>query len=683
MLLFVSGRELYCLVYFHRTLWYDYFTIFYGDLTMKSSKNLLLYTSLAVLLGILDIIFIFFFDIGENQNRLVGAISLFIIFVWFCGIVILFVKRKKQNKIISKLLIAANSISLCILVGFCILYCLAINHRYTGDFSIQTSLFDNKNVLVIVPHQDDDINLVGGLIEQYTHQGSDVTVVFSTNGDGTADAEVRAAEAVSVLTPLGVKKENIYYLGFGDQWKPQTFGDTCIPHIYNSPDPDCVWTSDYGATATYGTQSIPCYLELPYTRNNYLHSFESIIRDVMPDTIFAVDFDEHIDHKATDLFFEEALCNVIRSQPDYHPTVYKGFCYGTAWEAVPDFHDDLNLLSTKKPDDSIWSKTSFGYVWEDRVRFPISDTNLNIVLLNNSVYHSFNDYDSQFAYTKAGTVLNGDKVFWERRTDSLLYDAEISVAGETVFLLNDFKLKDFSDISASPGAVSGVAFLNENTVQVNLEEAVTANCIYLYDHPDQAENILEGYIVFDDGTTIEFGELNADGSPTEIFFPEKQIKHFEIVPTKLEGDYAGLSEIELYDDAPDSQESETYFMAVDPDDNFAYDYIIHDGDTATFKLYRFPYAEQVNKEDITLHFESDNNDNSYRWDNDSIIVNCAKGSKCTVTISADGTSTTFGVSNPSGFSRAYLSALHNIGKVAIDTRFFLFRLYLVFYRIVN
>ena len=113
---------------------------------MKNSKNLLLYTPLAVLLGILDIIFIFFFDIGENQNRLVGAISLFIIFVWFCGIVILFVKRKKQNKIISKLLIAANSISLCILVGFCILYCLAINHRYTGDFSIQTSLFDNKNV---------------------------------------------------------------------------------------------------------------------------------------------------------------------------------------------------------------------------------------------------------------------------------------------------------------------------------------------------------------------------------------------------------------------------------------------------------------------------------------------------------------------------------------------------------
>lgn len=650
---------------------------------MKKYKNLLFYTSLAVLLGILDIIFVFFFDFGGNQNRLIGVIGLFIVAMWACGCVALLIKKGTQNKAISKLLLAGNAVAFCMLLGFACTYLLAINHHYTGGFSVSTSLFDSKNVMVIVPHQDDDINLVGGLIEQYTQNGSDVTVVFSTNGDANIEADVRAEEAVAVLTSLGMKKENIYFLGFGDQWQSQTFGETNIPHIYNSPDPDFIWTSDYGAKATYGTQSIPCYLELPYTRNNYLHSFEAVIRDNMPDTIFAVDFDTHIDHKATDLFFEEALCNILKTEPGYHPAVYKGFCYGTAWEAVPDFHDDLNPLSTKKPDDSTWSKTAFGYDWNDRVRFPVSSTNLNAVLFNNSVYHSFDQYASQFAYIQAEAVLNGDKVFWERRTDSLLYHAEISVDGESVSLLNDFKLKDFSDISATPGTCSGVAYLHNKPLQVKLENTVAANCIYLYDNPSLTENILAGYILFDDGSKAEFGKLNEDGSATILPFPEKQIKQFEIVPTKTEGEHAGLSEIELYYDALDSQKAEGFLMAVDANDNFVYDYILDEGHVAEFRLYCFPHGELMHKEDIALSFESDDETCSYSWNNDTLTVNCPKGSTCTVTVSADGMDTTFTVSNPTAFSRAYLTALQNIGKTAIDTRFFLYRFYLIFYRLVN
>ena len=650
---------------------------------MKKHKNLLLYTSLAVLLGILDLILVFFFDIGENQNRLIGAVGLLIVFIWGCGCVFLLLKNEKQSKVISRLLVAGNTVALFALLVLGTIYVLAVHRTYSGGFSLSTALFDNKNVMIIVPHQDDDINLAGGLIEQYTQRGSEVSVVFSTNGDANIEADLRAAEVVSVLTPLGVKKENIYYLGFGDQWKSQTFGDTTIPHIYNSPDPDLVWTSDYGATTTYGTQTIPCYLELPYTRNNYLHSFEAIIQDIMPDTIFAVDFDTHIDHKATDLFFEEALCNVLKSHLDYHPTVYKGFCYGTAWEAVSDFHDGLNLLSTAKPDDSTWSQTAFGYDWEKRVRFPVSSTNLNPVLFNNSVYRSFDHYDSQFAYTKAGAVLNGDKVFWERRTDSLLYHAEITVNDAETTLLNDFKLKDFSDISSTPETGSRVAFLHDGSVQVSIGNTVAANCIYLYDNPSNTDNILEGYITFDDGSTTTFGELNKNGSATVISFPEKQIQHFEVVATKKEGDFAGLSEIELYDDTPDLQKTETYLMAVDQYDNFVYDYITEEDAPAEFRLYRFPHAEQVNAEDVAVHFESDDGNSSYSWNQDVLTVNCAKGSKCSITVSAGDTCTTFTVSNPSVPVRGYLTALNSIGKAAIDIRFFFYRFYLIFYRLVN
>ena len=642
---------------------------------MNRKKNLLLYTALAVLLIVLDVIFVFFFNIGANQNRLVGIIGLLIVFIWGCGSVFLFIVKGKQHKIISRLLMIGNAMALCVILAFSIIYVLAVNYTFSGGFSLSTTLFDNKNVMIIVPHQDDDINLVGGMIEQYTQHGSDVTVVFSTAGDSYIEADVRADEVVSVLTPLGVTKENIYYLGFGDQWEAQTFGDINIPHIYNSPDPDFVWTSACGKTSTYGTQAIPCYLELPYTRNNFVQSLESIILEIMPDTIFAVDFDAHIDHRATDLLFEEALCNVLKGCPNYHPMVYKGFCYGTAWYAVPDFYGSLNLLATVKPDDSTWSQTAFGYSWENRVRFPVSSTNLNLVLFNNSVYQSFDRYASQRAYIHTEAVLNGDKVFWERRTDSLLYQAEITVNGTETSLLNDFKLKDFSDISATQPVSSGVVSLHGCSVDVNTGDDTTANCIYLYDNPSNTDNILEGYIAFEDESIVTFGALNKDGSATVIPFPEKQIRQFEIIPTKTEGDYAGLSEIELYHDTHDLHEKDTYLMAVDQYKNFVYDYIIEEENSATFELYRFPYAEQLNKEDVVLRFETDDKNNSYEWNNDLLTVNCAKGSNCSITFSDGNTSTTFSVSNPSDLTCAYLRALHNMGKTAIDIKHFFYCLH--------
>ena len=321
---------------------------------MKKYKNHLLLTSLIALLGILAILLVFYFDLGENQIHTIVIIGRYLIPAWILGNVFLFIRRFREHKIISRLLIIGNVVSLCVFLLFCSVLLLAVNHDYTGNFSLSTSLFENKNVLMIVPHQDDDINLMGGLIEQYTQGNSEVTVVFTTNGDKFGNTDVRAEEVLSVLTTLGVQKENIYYLGFGDQWKSQTQDGTELFHIYNSIDPDAVWTSDFGATATYSTPSIPCYQELPYTRNNFLRSLEEIIQKIKPDTIFVTDFDRHIDHKATDLLFEEVLCNILKDNTDYHPTVYKGFCYGTAWEAVFDFHSSINLLSTKKPDDSTW-----------------------------------------------------------------------------------------------------------------------------------------------------------------------------------------------------------------------------------------------------------------------------------------------------------------------------------------
>ena len=541
---------------------------------MKKYRQFFSFTLFIVLLEVAGTLVITSPVFWEATIHHFRKLSTALIALWLCGTVYLLIKKGRLPKILSRLLVVCNGVLAGVTAGFSLLCVLAFTHSYQGDFSVRTNLFEDKNVMIFVPHQDDDINLMGGLIEQYTGSGSEVSVVFTTNGDRYAESEIRAKEAVRVLTTLGVEKANIYYLGFGDQWEPHNNGDAEIGHIYNSSDPDRVWTSLYGATATYSTQSIPCYLELPYTRNNYLYSIQSIIEEKKPDTFFSVDFDSHIDHKAADLFFEEALCSVLTRYPDYHPTVYKGFCYGTAWKAVDDYFDSLNLLSTQKPDPSTWSGSAYGYLWEERARFPVSETNLNPVLSNNSVSHSMVQYRSQDAAAQVPMVLNGDKVFWERRTDSLLYGAQIFVVDRKTDLLNDFKLKEFAAIADEDCKNSGFEALGGKKVTVQTADTVAINTLYLYDNPDAAANILAGFVAFSDGSEIPFSELQKDGSATVLSFPEKQVEWLEIVVTETDSEEAGLSEIEAFYDGPSVQaEDSTCLMAVDEADNLVYDYL--------------------------------------------------------------------------------------------------------------
>lgn len=637
---------------------------------MKKYKHFLRFSFLIFLLEILAVIALATREVWVQSVYPFMKVSCILLGIWFCGTVFLCITKGKLHSILSRFLTACTATVTCVILVFSAACLLVAGHPNQGDFSLSTTLFDDKNVMVVVPHQDDDINLLGGLIEQYVDCGSEISIVFTTNGDRYGQSELRAAETVSVLTELGVEQENIYYLGFGDRWTPQTVGDEEIQHIYNSTDPDLVWTSLYGATETYGTESIDCYLDLPYTRNNYVHSLQSVILEKMPDTIFAVDFDSHIDHRATDLFFEEALCNILTLYPQYDPTVYKGFCYGTAWTAVDDYFDSINLLSSKKPDDATWAAAAFGYAWEERVRFPMSDTNLNWILSNNSVYRSLDQYASQDAWLQAERILNGDKVFWERRTDSLLYDAEIFVDGEKTKLLNDFKLKDFSAISEDSGINAGIVHLQNRKITVKIENPVTINSIYLYDSADISANILEGYITFSDGSKIEFGELEKDGSATKLSFPERQVSWMEVVVTKQSSELSGLSEIEAFYDSPESQKSDdTYLMAADSDDNFVYDYMLHGSDTVSLKICSFPSGTPLGESDVTLRFEASGDDASYRWENDSLIIDCATGSECTVTVSDEASSTTFSVSNLSEMEYAYLQALRAAERLTMNIKF--------------
>lgn len=653
---------------------------------MKQIRNLFYYSGIFILAELLAIILLVNSTSLDHPFYVFAGITAVLLLSWLCGCIVIVCKKRSFRKLSGILLKLAGRFSIFMVICLLFLQFISGNYPYNGGFSMETPVWKDKNVMVIVPHQDDDINLVGGMIEPYIENGSNVTFVFSTTGDRYGLAEVRANEVVAALTPLGVKKENIYYLGFGDGWNPQNGENGELPHIYLSSDADALWTSCYGATATYGTAAIEHYMDLEYTRNNYLFSLKSLILEKKPEIIFAVDFDHQMGHKGTSLFFEEVMGQILKEDPNYHPNVYKGFCYGTAWEAPDDFYDSRNLLSSKKPEESIWNDSAFTYQWEDRLRFPVGKQNLNSILSNNSVFTSFSAYRSAYANQYAGKVLNGDKVFWERRTDSMLYNAEIKVNGQQTTLLNDFKLIDFQmldwsmDLSDRFGFCSAVDCGEGQTVRIQLQDTVTANMLYLYDHPELESNILGGVITFSDGSKIELPELEKDGSVTAVPFSQKQIDWLEITVTEAEGNRPGLTETELYFNAV--TDTESFLMAVDQDDNFVYDYVLQEEENLVLDLYQFPNGKLLNWDEVNILFGATGKESGYSLENGQLVIRCAPEEDCAVTITKDGTGTTFTVSNPSKAERHLVELLRKVDETSIAGKYMiLFVVQMITYRL--
>lgn len=90
-------------------------------------------------------------------------------------------------------------------------------------------------VVVVAPHNDDEVLAAGGLMQVAAEQGLDVRVVFLTNGDGFAVAAaqtsgrlrpgpaeferlgaLRQQESLEALAVIGVPPENVSFLGFPD-----------------------------------------------------------------------------------------------------------------------------------------------------------------------------------------------------------------------------------------------------------------------------------------------------------------------------------------------------------------------------------------------------------------------------------------------------------------------------------
>lgn len=485
------------------------------------------------------------------------------------------VKRKKKKRAV---LIVLMALVLAVLAVVCV-YETELNKLDSNDGvdnSFYDSQFKNKKVMVIVPHEDDDLLISGQVLPPMYKNGADVRVVFATNGDKRVSAYTCQSEACNALEKLGIPREKVIFLGYPDGTQ-----------LYVGKK---AFSFSSGWDHTYAGKGFKDYhfdrfgTHAKYTAENMVDDIESVVLEYRPDYILAIDFDTHTDHRGVSISFEKAMERILKKESGYTPKVFKCFGYSLAWKSKPDFYA-LNIKSTvmqdrEKNNDPSYETDVPQYRWNNRIRLPIDKKSLSHSILRCSEYKALSEHLSQYAYCYSERIINGDSVYWNRRTDSLTYNADISVSSGDASLLNDFRLIGVGNRTAGPNVKleNCVSRFNKNdaqkTVTVKFDSPKTVSCVSLYDNFGLNSNILGGVITFSDGSKVEVPALNADGSETRVVFePKHNITSFTFKVTEYEG-VAGLDEIEAFENADYDMGFSLIKLKNADTDDYIYNYLI-------------------------------------------------------------------------------------------------------------
>jgi LmbE family N-acetylglucosaminyl deacetylase len=191
---------------------------------------------------------------------------------------------------------------------------LILEHFRLTDFSPPTladldelPLNQYNRVLILAPHNDDEVLGAGGFIAQAARLGLDIKVVLATNGDAYALAAMddirriaprpkdyvrmgvlRQQESLNALQILGVPVENVQFLGYPDRG---------LAALWTS-----YWATAYPYHSSYTDASASPYEisynpEAVYAGEDFLADLQQIIKTYQPDLIITSHPQEvHGDH---------------------------------------------------------------------------------------------------------------------------------------------------------------------------------------------------------------------------------------------------------------------------------------------------------------------------------------------------------------------------------------------------
>lgn len=240
---------------------------------------------------------------------------------------------------------------------------------------------------------------------------------------------------------------------------------------------------------------------------------------------------------------------------------------------------------------------------------------------------------------------------WYRDTNSLCYDAQITVSSGNGSFLNDFMLlenEDLVDPEHMPYDGVWIPGAGEKQVTVTFPEARDVTQVRLYDHPSLEHNVLAGTVLFPDGSEVQFGPLDETGAAMTIQTDRTGVAGFTVVLTETEGDQAGLTEVEAFTGEPDH--GLRFLKLMDGEGNFVYDYWIPSGSEERLSLYGCGITRE---EMAAVKLSWDNQKCWAEFENGALWVICPEGKTMTLTVSIEGTdiSDTVRIHNPGRLTR--------------------------------
>lgn len=368
------------------------------------------------------------------------------------------------------------------------------------------------NILVVVPHQDDEINLIGNCIDSIRKLGNIILIYTSLDKENGQD-KIRRKEAYEACRILKIKKENIIFLEYPDT--PNKKGS----HFF---------------TNSQGTRIID--------------DLKRIIEKYKPTYIFGTDFDYHSDHRMASIALEEAIGKIINETRDYRPIVFKGFCYDTAYYGKEDYK--ASKLDITIPKDTMLANCS--YKWDER--YSVLTLEKDGFIWNKKTYKALKKHKSQYAILHAKSIINADNVFWLRRTDNILNEAEVWTSSGDANKLKDFKIIDTDDIiTENPREINYDKSIwtpnrydEKPMIQIKFKESKNIQSLILHGSPNIKKDTKIKYTIKVNNKDILKDEIKAYARETVIEINEKNVNDIKIIFNK-NINRIGISELEIFD----------------------------------------------------------------------------------------------------------------------------------------
>jgi LmbE family N-acetylglucosaminyl deacetylase len=200
--------------------------------------------------------------------------------------------------------------------------------RTNVSLPIEPPVRSDQRILIFSPHPDDETLGCAGLIQQARAADVPVRVVMLTNGDGfrvgverqfrqlnvqpsdyVQFAGVRQQETVRALGPLGLKSDDIAFLGYPDRGLLSLWNDH-----WSADNP---FVSPY-TRASHSPYAVAWRKGAVYCGQGLLDDVKDSIRAFRPTDVYVTHpNDDHIDHTAASSFVTLALQEMGRQDPAF------------------------------------------------------------------------------------------------------------------------------------------------------------------------------------------------------------------------------------------------------------------------------------------------------------------------------------------------------------------------------